>query len=107
MEWGALLDDELAKWQLEQSGRNEAKRPASASGQSGAKRLKTLRGDDEDGITDESMKARFMNHTLMDLKAPDLKAWAKSKDLGLKSTAKKQELIEAVEAYFENKMHVD
>lgn len=49
------------------------------------------------------MRAKFEKQTLGSLSIPVLKQWAKDKGLRFSSTAKKADLVDLVEGYFETK----
>lgn len=101
LEWGTILDEELRKWQQSQSGRTvDIKRPGTSSGEPPEKKQKTLDGPH---VSDESMKIRFQKGTINALTVAVLKQFLKDKDIRISSTAKKAELVEEVESYFERK----
>lgn len=112
VDWGAALDKAYNHWHtktyMNKPGANgSSKRSAPASSAPrGSKKVKGEDEDDDEGISDEQMKAAYGKDAISKFKVPDLKAWISSK--GIKAAgAKKAELVDAITSYFETKLEVD
>ncbi|CAK4030323.1 ATP-dependent DNA helicase II subunit 1 [Lecanosticta acicola] len=113
VEWGEKLDAAFDQWQAENADRikpatngSSSKRtagPASSAPLKSSKKFKDE--DDEDLVTDEKMRDAYAKDRINKFKNADLKAWLQSK--GIKSGAKKADMVDAVTSYFETKMEVD
>ena len=104
IDWGETLSAEYEKFKRERArevpgGKREM---ASVGGASAAKRAKA---DEAEVPSDEYMRACANERKVGKLTMPQLKAWLKEKRLPI--TGKKQELVDRVDGYFEDRMVVD
>ena len=110
VEWGELLDKAFDEWNATNESRmkpatnGSSKRTAAPSTASRAKKVKD-EDDDEEGVTDATMRAAFQKGKIESFKVPDLKRWMKAK--GLSTAGNKPDLVELITSYFETKMETD
>ncbi|TKA29787.1 hypothetical protein B0A50_03151 [Salinomyces thailandicus] len=110
VEWGQVLDEEYRKWQRESGRRiqpsaNGGAKRTKADDAGKAKKIKGEDHEDEDVVSDETMRAAFDKNKLDKMKVVDLKTWLHGK--GLRTPGKKADLVDAVTSYFETKMEID
>lgn len=104
LEWGRELHEQHHLWEKENRGRaisagTGVKR--AADGEGGAVAKKSKADADADGIDDAGMKKAFEKNTVGKMTVAVLREWLGSKEMDTKG--KKAELVERVEAWFENK----
>lgn len=106
IDWGHELHKQHSEWQAHNGSTKGAlaKRPAPFGNNDGLptrseKRAKT--GASEDNPTDEEMKKASEKQAINKMNMPQLKSWLQSKAIA--TGRKKAELVDRVEAYFENK----
>ncbi|KXT17510.1 hypothetical protein AC579_3235 [Pseudocercospora musae] len=110
VEWGELLDKAFDEWNATNDSRikpatnGASKRTAAPSAAPRSKKVKDEDEDDE-GVTDATMRAAFQKGKIESFKVADLKRWLKAK--GLSTAGKKPDLVELVTSYFETKMETD
>lgn len=109
IEWGQELEEQYRQWQQANAGsmtstgaikRGGATAPKSDGG---AKKAKLA---DNDGVADAQMRKRFEQNTIDKLTVAVLKAFCKEKGIQLSPSAKKNDIVEEVTAFFENKMNL-
>jgi ATP-dependent DNA helicase 2 subunit 1 len=111
VDFGEVLDRQFAMWQqanqanIHPTANGGAKRSQAASS-GGTKRVKKENeDDDDDALTEDDVRRAYKNNVVKKFKNDQLKKFLVSK--GLKGTGKKDDLVSAVESYFESKMETD
>jgi ATP-dependent DNA helicase 2 subunit 1 len=110
-DWGEILDEHFRIWQQtndrhSKSITNGAPKRAAPSGGAN-KKVKVESSDGGDGgLTDTDMRDAFAKDAVKKFTVSQLKTWMTGKNIG-KGLAKKAELVDAVNEYFETKMETD
>lgn len=109
LEWGDELEEQYRLWQKENASAHQTtstgatKRAGSTTNTEGAKKPKTDASGS--GGTDEAeMRKHFEKNTLSKPTVAVLKEFCRSKNIDLKSSAKKAEIVDVVTEWFEKKM---